>query len=881
MQASVLATKICVPPPRPHSISRPRLLARLEQAPGYDLVLVSAPAGFGKTTFLSQWAHADRSAATSGWLSLDQGDNDPVRFWDHFVAALNPLGPEIGREALALFHSPAPLPPEPALSALVNSLAGVDKDFAVVLDDYHCIESPRIHAGIAFLIDNMPARIQLIISTRADPPLPLARYRGRGSLLEIGTDDLRFTPGEATALLEELTTVRPNPQDVEALHRRTEGWAVGLKMAALSMQEGEGVSEFISQFTGSNRYVMDFLIEEVLQRQPGEVQRFLLETSLLDSFTAPLCDAVTGRTDGETMLRSLEVANLFMVPLDDSRVWYRYEHLFADLLRHQLEKTCGPDGRAELHRRAGRWFAEQELPGEAINHSLAALDWDTAMELLAVESTRQKQAGGWVTLLGWLRTIPKDVLRRRPELFLTYALAYLFTFEIEAAEETLADLESGSDLDSIMQGRVIGSRALIATMRRDAGRAMELSQIALRLLPPQDLEFRASLNVNLAKMRYEKGLLREAEPLLEEAYALSRRDKHPLLAVSALGLLSLISIRRGRLGQAMNQAQQGLELAGPSPAAALPHAFFAYCLYEHNDLDSAVSHLDRSFERSRLMGFEAIGHEVFFFYLARIRLARGNVAGALEAVNQIDSWVARDGSEVARARQAGYHLGIALRRRDVEEASRWGQAVADFGDLVPFDQRYLLIPWALLRGRDDEVEGRIRAYYESLQTDHLSPEWPYWRMQARIYQALAAPGWNEAREYLAEALALARPEGYVRIFADEGPALVPLLRKAISEGMETEFAVNLFNVIDYEDGLEGRLGQAGVPAHGRGSHGLLSEREVEILRLVAAGMSNAEIAARLYITVGTVKVHVHNISEKLNTSSRTKAVAQARTLHLL
>jgi LuxR family transcriptional regulator, maltose regulon positive regulatory protein len=881
MQASVLATKICVPPPRPHSISRPRLLARLEQTPGYDLVLVSAPAGFGKTTFLSQWAHADRSAATSGWLSLDQGDNDPTRFWDHFVAALSPLGPEIAREALALFHSPVPLPPESALSALVNSLADVSKDFALVLDDFHCIQSPLIHAGIEFIVDNMPARVQLIISTRADPPLPLARYRGRGTLLEIGADDLRFTPDETAVLLEALMETPPALRDVEALRKRTEGWAVGLKMAALSMQEAKDVSAFVSQFTGSNRFVMDFLIEEVLERQPKEVQRFLLETSLLDSFTAPLCDAVTGRTDSETMLRSLKVANLFVVPLDDSRVWYRYEHLFADLLRHQLETTIGPGGRAELHRRAGRWFAEHELPGEAINHLLAALDWGTAMDLLAVESSRQKQAGGWVTLLGWLRTIPEDVLRQRPELFLTYALAYLFTFELDAAEETLAELERDSDLDSTMRGRVIGSRALIATMRRDAGAAIELSRIALRLLPPHDLEFRASLNVNLAKMRYEKGILGEAEPLLDEAYALSRQYKHPLLAVSALGLLSLINIRRGRLTQAMAQAQQGLELAGSSPAAALPHAFLAYCLYEHNDLASAVSHLDRSFELSRLMGFEAIGYEVSFFYLARVRLARGDAAGALEAMSQIDLWVSRDGSKAARARQAGYHLGIALRLRDREDASRWGQAAADFGDLVPFDQRYLLIPWALFEGRMDQVEGRIRAYYDSLQTDYLSPEWPYWRMQARIYQALAAPGWNEAREYLAEALALARPEGYVRIFADEGPALVPMLRKAISEGVETEFAATLLNVIESEDAHDGRLDRAGTSADAPRTHGLLSMRELEILQLVAAGLSNAEIAGKLYITMGTVKVHVHNISEKLNTSSRTKAVAQARALHIL
>jgi LuxR family transcriptional regulator, maltose regulon positive regulatory protein len=877
MDVSVLSTKIRIPPARPHSIARPRLLACLRKGAGYDLVLVSAPAGFGKTTLLSQWA-GDGRAGTTCWLSLDDGDNDLARFWTHFIAALTPLGPEVGREALALLHSGAPFPPESFLIALANGLGRISARSALVLDDYHVIESPAVHAGITFLLDHTPTGMQLVIAGRADPPLPLARYRGRGTMLEIGADDLRFTLEEASSLLGELVEVQPTSLDVAVLNKRTEGWAVGLKLAALSMGESEDVSGFLHHFAGSQRFVMDYLMEEVLQNQPDEVQHFLLETSLLDTFTASLCDAVTGRTDGDGMLRTLKIANLFVVPLDDSGACYRYEHLFGDVLRHQLGRSTSREGITALHRRAARWYEEHGLPRAAVDHSLAAHDWDKAMDLLAVESLRLEQTGEMVTFLRWTELLPKDVLRGRPRLQLSQAIAFLFSHQTGAAEEVLTDLEKDGGLDDVTRGRALACRAFIAAGRGDADEAMGAAQAALQLLPREDLGFRSSLSLNLGGMYFfEKARFGEGEALLRQAYDLGRREKHQWITVQAAGALSLVAFLRGRLSEAIEQTERAMVFAGDSPAAAFPHGYLASLVYERNDLELALSHLEKSVELGRLLAVSPQDWETSNYVRMEIQLARGDLAAAGQALEQIDRWAAKDSSPAANARRACSHLVLALRRRDEEEAVRWGRAVADCEGPVFYKGRYLLVPLLLLQGRVEQVDDEIRAFYESIGVEYLSAEWPYWRILARIHQALAAPGWAEAREYLAEALALAAPERYFRTFADEGSALVPLLRKAVAEGIEPRFAAALVTIIEAEKRLTG----AGDSARVARSRGILTDRELEVLRLAAAGMSNREIAEKLFVSSGTVKVHLYNICEKLNTSGRARAVLQARELHFI
>jgi len=872
VETSLLITKINVPPARPSLVLRQRLIERLQAGLSFNLALVSAPAGFGKTTILSEWARCSQPQIGVAWVSLDEGDNDPVRFWDYFIAALKTLQPAAGDNALALLHSPQPPPIEPVLMTLINDIAAIPSDFTVVLDDYHFIKSPHIHAGINFLLDHLPPRMHLVIATRADPPLPLAHFRGRGTVLEIGADDLRFTLDEAASLLKELEGPELSAEDVSALNARTEGWAVGLKMAALSLRRQQDIPGFIAAFTGSQRYIMDYLIEEVLQQQPKEVQDFLLKTSVLGRLTASLCDALTGRTDSHDMLLNLEHANLFIVPLDESREWYRYEHLFAELLCHQLEIASGTRAVAGLHQQASQWYQDNGFLDDAINHALAARDWEKAVSLLSEVSELQKKTGEMSTLLNWLQVVPKEALLTRPQLCINYSAALLFTGQLDAAEAVLRYLEPVASEDTAVLGKITACRALIAILRRDIPRAIELSKKALPLLSPADLDIRSSLSVNLGRIQWERGLFKEAEPLLREAGDIGRQTGNYWIAQIALAFLSSIIAYRGKLHQAAELCQQAIGLAEQSPAAAAPHFFLSVILYEWNDLEAAVSHLEKALELNRLL-VSSEAQEIVYFYLMRTRLAQGDQAGALETIEKIDQLVMNDSSPVARARQAGYHLQLALAQNDLAQAVHLGSRVSEYGDMVPCYLRHLLMPLLIARGQKAAVPEQIRAFYESVQAEYLSSEWQYWLITARIYQALSAPTPEEALTFLAEALKLAQPEGYIRIFIDEGGLLAPLLRKALSQGITPEYTGKLLTIIEAEKRRKGTL-----PSR---TSELLSERELEVLHLLAAGASNRQIAQKLIVSLSTAKTHVHNILEKLNAKNRAQAIALGRELKLL
>lgn len=872
METPLLITKLNVPPARPSLVSRQRLIERLQAGLSCNLILVSAPAGFGKTTILSEWTRCSQPQIAAAWLSIDEGDNDPVRFWDYFVAALKTLQPDVGDRALALFHSPQPLPIESVLMTLINDITAIPGDVTFVLDDYHFVKTPQIHAGITFLLDHLPPRMHLVIATRADPPLPLAHFRGRGVMLEIGADDLRFTLDEAASLLKELEGPELPADDVSALNERTEGWVVGLKMAALSLRRQQDIPGFIAAFTGSQRYIMDYLIEEVLQQQSKEVQDFLLKTSVLGRLTAPLCDALTGRTDSRDMLPNLERANLFIVPLDESREWYRYEHLFAELLCHQLETASGTGVVAELHQQASQWYQDNGFLYDAVNHALATRDWERAMSLIYDVSEQQKKTGEMATLLNWLQVVPEEALKTHSKLYLNYGVALLFTSQLDAAEAILSYLEPVAVEDTRMLGNITACQAIIASFRRDIPRTIELSKKALPLLSPADLDIRSSLNLNLAKIQWEMGLFKEAEPLLREAYEIGRQIGNHWIAQIALAYLSGITEMRGRLHQAVEMCQQAIGLAEQSPAAAVPHFFLGDILYELNELQSSVSHLEKALELNRLWGNPGI-QETIYFCLMRTRLAQGDEAGALEAMEKIDELVTADSSPLARAYQAGFHLPLVLAQNDLAQAAFWGNRVSEYGDMVPFYLRRFLGPMLVARGQKDAVPAQIRDFYESVQTEYLSSEWQYWLITSRIHQALSAPTPEEALTFLAEALNLAQPEGYIRVFVDEGRLLVPLLRKALSQGIIPEYTGKLLTIIEVEKRREGTLSPR--------TSGLLSERELEVLRLLAAGASNRQIAQKLIVSLSTAKTHVHNILEKLNAENRAQAVARGRELKLL
>ena len=665
-------------------------------------------------------------------------------------------------------------------------------------------------------------------------------------------------------------------EDVSALNLRTEGWAVGLKMAALSLGQQEDVPAFIAAFTGSQRYIMDYLIEEVLQLQTNEVQDFLLKTSVLERLTAPLCDAVTGRTDGRTMLQQLERANLFVVPLDEPRQWYRYEHLFAELLRHQLHVVSGKKVVADLHRRASDWYERSGLFYEAINHSLAAQDWERAMSLLSDVSERQKQTGEMTTLLGWLRMVPEDKLRSNPRLCCNYSVALLFTGQLDAADAVLSSLEPTVTEDTAALGRVIATRGVIASFRGDLRRTAELAHEALPLLSPADLDARSSLSLNLGRLYFYYGFYKEAESLLREGCEAARQMGLYWTASVALSSLSYISHWRGKLRQAVGLCEEAIELAAQSPAAAMPHMYLGMFLYELNDLGSAAFHLNKALEFNQLMGLPEV-QEATNCYLFRVRMAQGDEVGAVKAMEKLEEVALNDGAPYDQARRAGYHLLLALTRRDMNEASRWGDRLAHFEDLVPFYNRPLLMHLLIAQGKNELVPEQIRAFHQGVPAEWLSPE-TGWSITARVCQALSASEPDEAVRLFGEALVAAEPEGWIRTFVDPGASLVPLLRKAVSRGITPEYAAKLLAIIGLE---ESRRAKGWRPSRSTPPYGLLTDREAEILHLLAAGMSNRQIAETLFISVSTAKVHVHNISEKLNATSRTRAIARARELNLI
>jgi LuxR family maltose regulon positive regulatory protein len=560
--ASLLATKLFVPPAQPGLVARPRLQERFRVALNYGLVLVSAPAGFGKTTLVSEWVHSSRPPVPTAWLSLEEGENDPVRFWDYFVAALKIVKPAVGETALSLLHAPEPYPTESLLTALINDLMGIRKDFLVVLDDYHLIVAEPIHAGIAFLLDHLPPKMHLIISTRVDPPLPLAHFRGKGTLLEIGADNLRFSQEETTSLFAAMDTPPLSAESINALNTKAEGWVVGLKMAALSMRREKDILAFIAGFTGSQRYIMDYLVDEVLQRQPDEVRDFLLKTSVLERLSAPLCDYVTGHGGGREMLVRLEQANLFLVALDQSREWYRYHHLFAELLRHQLKVMSGAEEVALLYQRASQWCDDHEFPDDAVRYALAYRDWETAMRLIYAQSGERLKRGEWNTLIDWLQVIPDELLRTHPRLYSQYAMALVNADQFKPGEAALSYLERTAQADTRLQGEVAFSRNTLARRRGDIPLAIEMAEKALSLLPPDSFAMRAMTSFWLGFVQYARGLLEEARRLCSDAYEMARQAGEDRVGAQAAAWLGVILWMRGRLREALEMAQQAVDLAG-------------------------------------------------------------------------------------------------------------------------------------------------------------------------------------------------------------------------------------------------------------------------------------------------------------------------------
>ena len=870
----LLQTKLYVPPVRPELVPRPQLVERLNVGPGQKLTLVSAPAGFGKTTLVAEWLRGvERPVA---WLSLDEEDNDPIRFFTYLLAALQAIDPDIGQAAQVMLQSPQPPPPEALLTSLINDVTATPRPFILVLDDYHLIHTLSIHQQLAFLLEHQPPQMHLVIGTREDPPLPLARLRARGQVADVRQADLRFTAEETADFLQRTMHLGLSSADVAALHRRTEGWIAGLQLVALSLQGRADAGRIVQSFTGSHRYVLDYLIEEVFQRQPAGVQGFLLRTSILDRFTASLCDAVAARDDSREVLLALEHANLFIVPLDQSRHWYRYHHLFADLLRHRLEIESQHDV-PSLHQRACRWYADNGFPADAIHHALAASEWEEAASLIVGVSGDMLKRGEVVTLLSWYQALPDEVVLADPGLCLETSWPLILTEQIDAADPYLAQAEQVAlehEITSLL-GEIAIAKAHIARLRGDNAQVIELSEQALALLPRDDLSARSIVAVNLGLAQWYRGRMAEAERALLEAQRAGLGSGNEYVRWTAVLFLSRIQTARGKSHQAAESYRQMIERGGQLPIVGLAYYDLGRLSYEWNELAAAADYLQRGLEIIRRGGsveFEVGGYSA----LAFIKQAQDDSAAAQAALQRADQLLENPGiSPSTRLYNLASQVTVALGQGDLDAAARVVERFPKLEEVGSFPH-YLLLMLAqarvlLAQGRQAAAAGQLEAIYEMASR----AGWQSTITQTRALQALAAPTPDEALAFLTEALTRAEPEGYVRTFVDMGEPMAALLREAAAQGVTPEFVGELLTAFEVPRPLLPRR----VPTQPLVEP--LSERELDVLQLLVEGRTYREIAQTLCVSVNTVKTHLSSIYGKLGVHNRREAAAKVKELHLL
>jgi len=911
-QDALLATKLHVPGPQPGFVRRSRPERALEEGLARQLILVCAPAGYGKTALLAGWARA--GSPLVAWLSLDAADNDPARFWRHAIAALDRVRPGVGERVGPLLGPPAPASFEGLVTALINELAaqpGGD-EVLLILDDYHLIDAAPVHASLMFLLDHLPPGLRLVLTSRSDPLLPLARLRAGGQLAELRAADLRFTADEAGSLLREALGGDLPGSVVTALAARTEGWAAGLQLAALSLRGEADPARFVTAFSGSHRYVLDYLAEEVLDRQDGQVRGFLLETSVLERLSGSLCDAVTGRADSQAMLEAIERAGLFLLPLDEVRGWWRYHRLFADLLRARLQREQ-PGQAAALHRNAAAWCDGHGLADDAVRHALAAGDAAWAARLIERHIDELLFRSERATVQRWLAALPAGLAGSRPRLLLAQARLALLSGHLEGVEDLLDSAERaqasaaggaeepyepstgrGASLLANITATVALDRAFLAELRGDAEQAIACASRARAEAGDGEWMLTSQAGGYLGVAEWLRGHLGEAERLLSSHTAQWRAAGQNALAVRGCHHLGQVQRAQGRLDAAIGTYQLALEIAAPPGRPALPAAGMAYVglaevAYQRGELDDALRHVTEGIAQCRQLPYTqplATGLAT----LAWIRQAHGDAAGAWEAMG-----------EAARAGPASAVTGLLnpvpsqrarllLAQGGAAAPARWTQQQGLSAEDEPGyaqEPGYLVLARVLLA---QDRAGQALAVLERLLVAAAAQGRIGSIIEIRALQALAlaASAQEEsAVDTLAEALILACPPGYVRVFADEGAPMGALLGRLIAAQRADQAAARVplgclarvLRALDANDTAPGpgRGTAAAVP----GLVEPLTARELEVLRLLAAGMPNQAIAAELVVAVDTAKKHVSHVLGKLGAANRTEAVARARQLSLI
>ena len=886
----LLETKLHAPRRR-GVVARPRLRDRLDRRDQPALTLVSAAAGFGKTTLVAEW-FADGPA--TAWLSLDRRDNDPALFWSYVVAALRSAAPAVGATARSLLAAPQPSI-DAVVATLLNDLHDVAHDVVLVLDDYHVIDLPEIHDAVAFLLGHLPANVHLVIASRADPPLPLATLRARGELLEIRAADLRFTSDEAAAYLSDAMDLTLAPADVEVLEVRTEGWIAALQLAALSMRGRDDVAGFIAEFAGDDRFILDYLVGEVLDRQSADVRRFLLETSILGRLTGPLCDAVTRRTDSRETLEQLERANLFLVPLDDRRIWYRYHHLFADMLRaHLLDEA--PDGVPELHRRASDWYDAHGAPAEAITHAMAGEHVERAAQLIELAAPLMGRNRQEATVRRWLEALPDEVFHDRPVLTITLVGARMSTGDPTGVESLLQLVESTLGMSSpppivfdddafdSLPAQLAVYRAGLALLAGDIDATIAHATRVLDLVEPTDHLRRGSATALLGLAYWATGDLDTAERRYGEAVTSLIAAEHlPDMLGCSLALAD-IQIAQGRLGDAARTFETGLRWTTEHPGlrgAADMHVGLSEVLIERNDLDAAARHLEAGTELGEHAGLPQNAYRRRVA-MARLRHAHGDLDGALQLLEEAEPLCNTDFSPPVRP-VAALRAREQLARGDLDAALGWatehGLTAEDDLDYVD-EFAHVTFARTLLARHASEHDARSLTDALTVLNRLLSAAEDGHRTGSAIeiltLLAIAHRAGDDApaaAAALEDALRRAEPEGYIRVFLDGGPAVVALLRSVASHGDATPHARRVMAAADPT------RTSAPSPSSTRLVDDL-SARELDVLRLLRTDLSGPEIARELLVSLNTFRTHTKNIYAKLGVSTRREAIRRAADLGL-
>jgi LuxR family maltose regulon positive regulatory protein len=911
----LLATKLFIPPTRPELVPRPRLIDQLNASayPGCKLILISAPAGFGKTTLVSEWVQAMSRATPPmaiAWLSLDEGDNDPTRFLAYFIAALNQakgIEAEIGKGSLSMLQSPQPPPTEAVLTPLINEIASIPDRTILVLDDYHVIESTQVDEVLTFLLEYLSPQIHLVIATREDPHLPLPRLRARGQMTELRATELRFTSAEAAEFLNQTMGLSLSSEDITALETRTEGWIAGLQLAAISMRRHKDADSLIKAFTGSHKLIQDFLIEEVLGQQSERIQKFLLQTSILDQLTGSICDALTHQSNSQSTLEYLERANLFIIPQDDERRCFRYHHLFADLLRLRLRQTQ-PEQLSVLHSQASKWYEKNGFADEAIAHALRAGDFERAISLIEQHADTIWAYGEYNKLRRWLLGLPDELVLSRPQLCIFQAWELFASGQLDAAERFLQAAERAHDPNTDqtsetgfqsqdqpsgasrlrVRGRAAAIQAWMDAYRRHnvAGLIQHLRQ-ALEYLPDQDLHWRGAVATTLGDVYAFSGDMPAAYQARLEALKSCEATGNTYHFMYNSAKLALNLKAQGRLLQVQELCQQRVRFAnesGMSQTAVVGWllAIWGEVLAETNDIDGALDLVEKSIELTEhggdvgMLGWSYLG-------LTRVLFARGDMASAEKIIQKMNkkakesivpTWIMN--------LNAAWQSRIWLAQGKLNEAAQWMRERGLELDKSPsYLNKYKYLTLARILIAQGQEKESIRLLQDVLEESEVGGDTTR-AIEILILQALAlhvGGDTNRAMRVLERALTLAEPRGFYRIFVDEGSSMAHLLYDALAHGIASDYVNRLLQAFPIDEPKQVELSASQVSEFGYIEP--LSEREIEVLQLVAEGLTNPEIAARLILSLYTIKTHTRNIYSKLGVNNRTQAVGKARALGIL